>query len=500
MVFHAAAAVDWVTPYAGLRDVNVGGTTKTLRLACQGHRKPLHFVSSLSVCYTSQGPKSLSETSDPLQYIDGIHLGYAQSKAVSEGLVREAAARGLPVTIHRPGLVTGDTGSGISNLGDVTSALIRGCIQMGSAPDADWLLDTCPVDVLADCIVRSSEDATDKGLRTHHWTGGSPRCWRELVLWMNLYGHDVALVPHEVWRHDLATAALRPDHPLHGLRTFFIARRPTDGLTDAERFERRHRNEVRADTTHRRLRRLGRRVPDIDPALLDRYFASYEKRGFLPAVPLARRPPHQRNFDRAFFEQLLGRELRSVDQLPMSTGDSIITELSSWYGGSRAGLYRYRVQPLDGEAFTIVLKVKDGDATTVEVGRRIVEFCVPGLGSAFAAHATCTGLRGAAQREVGIYQQQDPRFTQHAPLVHGTGEDLASQVFLVALEDLGGWHILDAADPLALSGPRLEATIHAIAAVHAIWFDREPDLRAQTWLGSVPDSAAMARVDFERSS
>ena len=497
VVFHTGAAVNWVTPYAGLRDVNVAGTAETLRLACQGHAKPLHFVSSLSVCYTSQGPESLSETSDPLQYIDGIHLGYAQSKAVSEGLVREAAARGLPVTIHRPGLVTGDTGSGISNLGDVTSALIRGCIQMGSAPDANWLLDTCPVDVLADCIVRSSEAADPgppgrPGPRVHHWTSGSPRCWQELVLWMNLYGHDVTLIPHEAWRHDLARAALRPDHPLHGLRSFFVTPRHTDGLTDAERFEKQHRSEVRADATHRRLRRLGRRLPDIDPALLDRYFASYAERGFLPPVPLARRHPRQHKFDRAFFAQLLGRELRAVDQLPMSTGDSIITELLSWYGGSRAGLYRYRLTPADGAAFTVVLKVKDGDVTTVEVGRRIVEFCIPGLGSAFAAHATCTGIRGAARREVGIYRQQDPRFTRHAQLVHGTGEDLENQEFQVALEDLDGCDILDAADPLALSPPRLEAAIHGMAAVHAIWFGREPDLLAQTWLGPVPDSSAMA--------
>ena len=66
---------------------------------------------------------------------------------MAEALVREAGARGLPVTIMRPSLVTGDASrGGRSNIDDLTSRFIAGCIRMRAAPDLDWRMDCVPVD------------------------------------------------------------------------------------------------------------------------------------------------------------------------------------------------------------------------------------------------------------------------------------------------------------------------------------------------------------------
>jgi len=134
-VYHCAATVNWVNPYAALRRVNVLGTRELLRFACEKRPKSFHFVSSASVCYSTWGPLEVHETFDASPYLHGLHLGYAQSKSVAESLVRQASERGLPITVHRPSLIAGDRSSGRTNQDDLLSRLIKGIILMGSAPD-----------------------------------------------------------------------------------------------------------------------------------------------------------------------------------------------------------------------------------------------------------------------------------------------------------------------------------------------------------------------------
>ncbi len=145
-IVHAAADVNWVHGYESLREANVLGTRELLRLACHGMPKPFHFVSSTSVCHSTIGPKSVDESADVFDGIDGLWLGYAQSKCAAESLVRQAGARGLPVTIVRPSLITGDASrGGRSNVDDLTSRFIAGCIRMGAAPDLDCANELLPV-------------------------------------------------------------------------------------------------------------------------------------------------------------------------------------------------------------------------------------------------------------------------------------------------------------------------------------------------------------------
>src|SRR5262249_9749503 len=151
-IYHCAAEVDWVSPYSQLRPVNVSGTVELLRLASTSRRKAFHFVSSLAVCYSTTGPREVYEWEEMLPYLDGLHLGYARSKCVAETLVRRAAERGLPVTIYRPSLISGDTRSGLSNTDDIVSRVIKACIHMRCAPDLDWIVDYCPVDYVAHAI------------------------------------------------------------------------------------------------------------------------------------------------------------------------------------------------------------------------------------------------------------------------------------------------------------------------------------------------------------
>jgi thioester reductase-like protein len=172
MVFHGAAEVNWIKSYASLRQNNVLGTLHAIQLACHGYAKPFYFISTLAVCYAQDGPEQVTETTDMSAHIERMPLGYAQSKCVSEILLRHATERGLPVTVIRPSLICGDSETGISNEEDLISRLIKGCISMGYAADVDWQLDCCPVDRVAAVIASLASNHAD-GFHVLHLHCGS---------------------------------------------------------------------------------------------------------------------------------------------------------------------------------------------------------------------------------------------------------------------------------------------------------------------------------------
>ena len=91
----------------------------------------------------------VTEDTDTLTRVDAMPLAYARSKCVAEHLLRGAAARGLAVTILRPSLICGHSGTGESSLDDLTAALIQSAARLGVAADTDWRLDQVPVDHVA---------------------------------------------------------------------------------------------------------------------------------------------------------------------------------------------------------------------------------------------------------------------------------------------------------------------------------------------------------------
>ena len=230
-----------MTSYGGLRQANVAGTRELLRLACTARPKAFQFVSSLSVCYAVGGPAVVTETTDMLPHAADLPLGYAQSKCVAESLVRQAAARGLPATIVRPSLIVGDAATGAANTGDLVAVLLKGCIEMGAAPDLDWVFDAVPVDVVARAVVRAARQPV-VGLQTYHLAHPRPRHWRECVPWTNLFGYPVVLEPYHIWIERLRECSTRPGHPLHGLRGFFL--RQVAGRTAPEHLEAHTRSRV----------------------------------------------------------------------------------------------------------------------------------------------------------------------------------------------------------------------------------------------------------------
>ncbi|AYF74228.1 amino acid adenylation domain-containing protein [Nocardia yunnanensis] len=142
LIHHNAAHVNHLAPYALLRAANVTGTAEVLRLATTGPVTPVHYISTASL---PDGPPP-----------SGLP-GYIRTKWVAEQLVRAAAARGLAVHIHRPGLITGDSRTGAAGTDDAWWTMLRAMLVLGLAPDLpDGEVAMLPVDQAAAAIVHPS--------------------------------------------------------------------------------------------------------------------------------------------------------------------------------------------------------------------------------------------------------------------------------------------------------------------------------------------------------
>eukprot|EP00854_Cymbomonas_tetramitiformis_P009231 gene9231-10936_t len=90
-VFHNAAHVHGVLPYAQLRSVNVEGALEALRFAALCRPKHLHHVSSCNVLRPAGAHPEVELDLEHLVAVLGDMPGYAQTKAVAELLVVQAA-------------------------------------------------------------------------------------------------------------------------------------------------------------------------------------------------------------------------------------------------------------------------------------------------------------------------------------------------------------------------------------------------------------------------
>lgn len=503
-IYHVGAVVDWTRSYAALADANVTATREIVRLACASRPKVLHFVSSLSVCYADGGPAVVGEASDMLPFADRLPLGYAQTKAVAESLVRQATARGLRAYIHRPSLIAGDSTSGASNVDDLLAALVKGCIQMGTAPDLDWTVDAAPVDHVARAIVRLPGGRNCS--KAFHLINSHTRHWRECVLWINLFGYPCRLLPYDLWVAQLERDSRAPSHALHRLRGFFLRRVP-GGATGPELYENGRRSQVDSSHTLAVEASAGLACPRLDGQLLDRYFQDYIARGFLAAPVAGSWSPRpsgtaaaHRDIDRlsrvlrAHFEDETISVLEN-EVLGSGSAHSIIGELTGWRQGQRTGLFQCRLS-LEQRGVTrdlpVMIKAKAADTDVMEVGETIAAMCGVRLGQAVRDHREQIGLRASHIRELAIYDRAGARMRPYMPTCFGTWRDDDTAEWGLVLERLEGMALMDAVDdPEAWSAQHIETAMRGLGELHAAWSPEVVDLERQPWMAA-PFSRARA--------
>jgi amino acid adenylation domain-containing protein/thioester reductase-like protein len=272
-VVHNAAFVNFVLPYEELAPSNVRGTREVLRLAARGRTKHVHYVSSLAVF--PDGARGEETTIDFAP--DALTSGYAQTKWVAERLVAEARARGVPVTVYRPGRITGDSVTGAWNTDDLLCRMVKGCVDLGLVPDIDIAIDMTPVDYVARAVVCAVRG--DANGDVFHLVNPVPVTMRGIVAELRTLGHAVREVALAEWLDAAAHAAnANPNHALY----------PLLALLPEWAGSLRPRNDGRAkyecSRTAAALDPLGVRCPPIDRALLRTYFGWLARNGALPST------------------------------------------------------------------------------------------------------------------------------------------------------------------------------------------------------------------------
>ncbi|PWI41636.1 non-ribosomal peptide synthetase [Streptomyces sp. ICBB 8177] len=162
-VYHAAARINFVAPYASVKPDNVGGVLNVLQFATRGRVKPVHHMSTLAVFSPAGHPGVITEDSVPREH-EALSIGYTQSKWVAERLALSARERGLPVTVHRIGRISADSATGACQTEDFLWRQIKSFIQLGRAPEPkETASELLPVDFVAKAVVALSLDPTATG-------------------------------------------------------------------------------------------------------------------------------------------------------------------------------------------------------------------------------------------------------------------------------------------------------------------------------------------------
>ena len=282
-VYHSAALLNYVYPYSALKTANVLGTQEVLRLACQTKVKPVHYVSSVAVFESTAYAGKLVKEQDDFNDWEGIFLGYSQTKWVAEKLVKIAGSRGLPITIHRPPLISGDSKTGICNTHDFINLMIKGCLQMGSFPDVDYMLDMSPVDYVSKSVVYLSRQETSVG-KAFHLQHPQPASLKSLVDWVRSFGFSLKMIPYEEWQAELINNVTSQDNPLYTLRPFLLERWSDEQITIPDLYLQARRPIISCEETLTALKGSSIVCPPIDSQLLMTYTSYLVQTGFLTLV------------------------------------------------------------------------------------------------------------------------------------------------------------------------------------------------------------------------
>ncbi|MEO0869390.1 MAG: SDR family oxidoreductase, partial [Cyanobacteria bacterium J06642_11] len=264
-----------------LKAANVDGTREIIRLACQGRAKPLHYTSTLSVLPTTPlpGHRKVYEQ-DNLRDYPVPTGGYNRSKWVAEQLVAQARDLNLPVTIYRPGPISGHSQTGVFNRKDFLYRLMQGYVQSGMAPDGEMPLDMLPVDYVSKAMVYLSLQPESVGKAFHliHPESASSNLLFEACQGA---GYPIQRVPYEKWFKQLMHIAQGDKHhALYPLVSLFSSRQASDESSQTL--------EVPFDTeqTYTSLKDAPFDLPPLNQSLFDTYLKAMVETGTLSPPPV----------------------------------------------------------------------------------------------------------------------------------------------------------------------------------------------------------------------
>ncbi|KAI1387715.1 uncharacterized protein F4822DRAFT_407366 [Hypoxylon trugodes] len=276
VIIHSAATVNLVYPYAAMQGANVYGTREILRLASRAGAT-VHHISTNGVLPPSVEGWSEDTILEVDEVPEKLIDGYGQTKWVAEKLVLEAAKRGLPARIYRPGTISGHSVSGSTNTYDLLNALIVESLQLGHAPDIEgWYAEMTPVDFVSKAITSLADLETDQ--RIFHLGDPSPVTTKELFGILDQLGYPTKPLGWDEWVR--LWEEERGSSKGGNIFTVDILRR---GMPTVDFLK--WVTVLKDPETGSALTKTGLERPKIDNKLLETYARHFCARGWLPRPP-----------------------------------------------------------------------------------------------------------------------------------------------------------------------------------------------------------------------
>lgn len=174
-VVHCAAIVKMNLPLEEARSSAVGAAKNVLALASlarkRGQLEKVEFLSTVGVGGRRAEPLPERWITEGREF----HNTYEHAKAEAEDVLRAEAEPGLPVTVHRPSMVVGDSRTGRIARFQVfyhLAEFLSGRRTFGVFPNLGGnTLDLVPADYVARAVVWSSRQRTTAGRILHLCSG-----------------------------------------------------------------------------------------------------------------------------------------------------------------------------------------------------------------------------------------------------------------------------------------------------------------------------------------
>ncbi|MFD7225224.1 amino acid adenylation domain-containing protein [Streptomyces sp. NPDC059892] len=281
LVVHNGARVNFLYPYSALRAANVEGTREIIGLAAP-RRVPVHFLSTVAVLagFGSAGAREVDEDVR-LDHADRLTMGYAESKWVAEGLLRNAAEQGLPVAVYRPYEVTGDRLHGACNTETAICSLFKTIAETGLAPDIALPMDFVPVDHVAESVVHIATRHRAKD-RVYHLTNPRPAVLRDVLDRMRAAGCEMRMLPYGEWVGELVRHVARhPTSPTAPFVSLCVDRANQGDISVKEMYLEGVFPRLSRRNTEAALAGSGLDCPPVDAVMLDRYLEYFFTSGYM---------------------------------------------------------------------------------------------------------------------------------------------------------------------------------------------------------------------------
>lgn len=268
-IYHCGAEVNHLYSYNMLRQTNVLGTVEILKLAATHKLKRLHYISTIdTIAASSHIFDSEVSPSPDCQ----IKWGYIQSKWVTERILYQS---NIPISIYRPGNVTGHSYTGVCNP-DKNHALLlmKSCIESGMAPQWNAMIEMVPVDILSKAIVKLSLHATNQDKLFFNLQHQHCLSWNEYINILNHLGCEIKTVAIDYWQKNFL-ASLSVNDPLFVFKEIYTSETLTQ-LNDTS---------ATNSKTMNRLHELHVYYPNNYPELINLYLEYLRKIEFIKLKP-----------------------------------------------------------------------------------------------------------------------------------------------------------------------------------------------------------------------